>query len=218
MNWIKVEGSFVANGTERFITIGNFYNKANTAHTDIKPNCTSICHYSWLLIDDVSVVESNLPAFAGNDTTITEGDSVQLGRTLASELDCKWFVGTTLIDSGAAIWVQPAQTTTYHVKQTICGSVKYDTVTVTVNPVGIAGVPGSPNISIYPNPATTELAIKMGGNYYQHVAIVNNVGQLLLRSELSRETVIDIGGLPPGLYFLRLEGDKGSEVSKFIKR
>ncbi len=32
LNWVKIEGSFTATGTEKFITIGNFYDKTHTTY------------------------------------------------------------------------------------------------------------------------------------------------------------------------------------------
>jgi len=218
VNWVKVEGSYTAHGGERFITIGNFYDKVNTTATNIRPNCSDICHISWMLIDEVSVIQSNLDAFAGNDTTINEGDSVFLGRPSASQLHCRWYVGSMLIDSGAYISVQPSQTTSYILEQTLCGLTKYDTITVTVVPVGLNTVNATKFTSIYPNPATTELTVKMNRQLFSKAIIVNTLGQQLHSTSLTNtETKIDVRALPSGIYYIRLEGASGMDFRKFVK-
>ncbi len=54
-NWMLVSGNFIANGGERFITIGNFHNPANTS-TQIGPNLNPN-GTAYYYIDDVSVVD-----------------------------------------------------------------------------------------------------------------------------------------------------------------
>jgi hypothetical protein len=69
-NWVKIQGSFIANGTERFITIGNFKDKAHTTYQIRQPtitiNPTSPNYTADYLIDDISVMESSLLAYAGS--------------------------------------------------------------------------------------------------------------------------------------------------------
>jgi len=50
--WTKVSGNFIANGTENYITIGNFLNDANTDTVFVGGGC---CDASYYYIDDVSV-------------------------------------------------------------------------------------------------------------------------------------------------------------------
>ena len=53
-NWILVSGSFVANGGEKFMTIGNFHNPANTNTQVVNVGASNFAKYE---IDDVSVVD-----------------------------------------------------------------------------------------------------------------------------------------------------------------
>jgi OmpA-OmpF porin, OOP family len=57
MNWVAVSGTFVANGTETFLTIGNFKSDANTDTLRTPFSSSTIGGWSQLLIDDVSVIE-----------------------------------------------------------------------------------------------------------------------------------------------------------------
>lgn len=219
MNWVKIEGTFTSNGTEEFITIGNFFNFANTNYVTT-PNQynDNDTHFSWYLVDDVSVIPSDLPAYAGPDTWVVVGDSVFVGRTPEIGLECKWYVSGNVIDSGAGIWAKPTVTTTYVVEQTLCGLVKTDTVVVGVFPASINGLTNSRQLSIYPNPATTVLTVSQEKVIFNTAVIVNNLGQELPAHIITaKESHIDISSLPAGLYYLQLSGDKGREVRSFVK-
>jgi len=53
LNWVLVSGSFVANGGEKYITIGNFYSDFST--TLITSNPSAVSSDSYYYIDDVYV-------------------------------------------------------------------------------------------------------------------------------------------------------------------
>jgi len=122
LNWTKIQGSFIANGTERLITIGNFFDTAHTKH--VYYNGEGSGDY---LIDDVSVIASNTTAYAGPDVTITLGDTAWLGvDSNGAGMPCYWYVlgGTAAIDSGGSIAVAPTDTTmptTYVVMMDLVG-------------------------------------------------------------------------------------------------
>jgi len=133
LNWTKIQGSFIANGTERCITIGNFFDTAHTEHIHY-PGYQASGAY---LIDDVSVIASNATAYAGPDQTITAGCYTDIGVDSNGDgMPCYWYVlgGTTAIDSGGTMLVHPLTTTTYVVSMDLCGTVTTDTVTVNVTP------------------------------------------------------------------------------------
>lgn len=129
LHWMKVQGSFTALGAYTYLTLGNFRSNAATNKILVNANSQELAEY---YIDDVSVIEINTPASAGRDTTICKTDSAFIGRPNEIGLDCEWYVGNTLIGSGSGIWVKPQATTSYVVKQDICGIISYDTVTVAV--------------------------------------------------------------------------------------
>jgi len=53
LNWMKISGSFVANGGEEYITIGNFENDANSDTMHFFGNS----YISYYFLDDVSVIK-----------------------------------------------------------------------------------------------------------------------------------------------------------------
>ncbi|MFI4963561.1 MAG: hypothetical protein ACHP6H_06880, partial [Legionellales bacterium] len=162
LNWTKVQGSFVANGTEKFITIGNFFDLAHTNYLSFPSNT----RFSWYLVDDVSVIESDAAANAGPDVAITYGDSVHIG-TSDEGMPCTWYIipadSMRPIGYSGGIWVKPDSTTTYVEMMDLCGHVTYDTVKVTVWPAGIPLTPkGEP--TIWPNPVRDELHVDNAAN------------------------------------------------------
>ena len=167
LNWKLIQGIYVANGGESFITIGNFNNDLTT--DTITSNSTSLYDGAYYYIDDVSVIEiSNLPggmpAFAGNDATISQlTDSVFIGQEI-SNLDCNWSIlgGVQIATNTSGLYVQPTSTTTYVVEQTLCGTITYDTVTVLVT-VGIEELDHKSIFEIYPNPTTGKVFVSSQG-------------------------------------------------------
>jgi len=219
LNWMKIEGSFVATGTEEYITIGNFF-PDTLSGIGFFGSPTSWASYYY--IDDVSVIPANLPAYAGNDTLIQPGDSVFIGRQpeIGLDEDCIWFVNGLPIDTVAGLWVQPDSTTTYIVQQTICGNVTWDTVTVTVDTgVGMTELTNglAHRFKVYPNPATNLLTVETPVENVRLV-ITNLLGQLVLEHDVRvKQFNLDISVLSKGVYFIRADNEKISVVRKFIK-
>lgn len=71
-------------------------------------------------------------------------------------------------------------------------------------------------LKFYPNPSITEITIETPTP--GHLCIMNLHGQpLITRQVTEAKTVIDISTLPSGVYVVRVVGDKGVQVGKFIK-
>ncbi|MFC2102463.1 T9SS type A sorting domain-containing protein [Bacteroidota bacterium] len=72
-------------------------------------------------------------------------------------------------------------------------------------------------ISIYPNPASNNITIETPTK--GSLSILNINGQVLLQQEVTEpSTTIDVSTLLDGIYTLRLVGEKGVQVGKFIKQ
>lgn len=159
--WVKISGIYLASGGEKYLTIGNFSDDLNTDTIN-----TGYSYYgSYYYIDDVSVIPidsilGSMPANAGNDTTIINGDSAFIGQEI-SNLYCNWYIGATLIaDSVSGLYVSPIVNTTYIVEQNLCGNITYDTVTVYVSGVGINENDWGSKITLFPNPSTNIVNIE----------------------------------------------------------
>jgi hypothetical protein len=86
----------------------------------------------------------------------------------------------------------------------------------------VAGNQAAFDLFLYPNPATTSLTIQSTGNSNsigKKIYICNYLGQtikaVMCTSKLQQ---LDISGLSPGLYFIKMEGTQTSSTKKFVKQ
>ena len=217
LNWTLITGTFVANGNEKHLVLGNFYYDGQT-NTSVITSSTSYT-VTDVLIDDVSCIPLDLPAFAGPDIWGIPSNTVYIGRPQDVGIDeaCMWYHlpnTTTAIDTAAGINVTVATTTqTYMVKQDICGNIKYDTVIVYASATGISEQETLLNaINLYPNPASDELNIAFNVQTnieISQILIYNSIGQLIGEEEISFKNnsgSINVFDLPNGVYYLNLNG------------
>lgn len=232
IHWMKVEGSFVATGNESRITIGNFGTDAQTSVIAMA-DTTGVWNsgqgaWGYYLLDDISVVPSDLPAYAGVDTAINEGDSVFIGRDEILP-DIKWYANNVLLDSvNAGIWVKPNQTTTYVLEQSLCGNLKFDSVTVIVNvdtaidtTEGVGYISYNKGFTIYPNPSGAEFNIHCPAmaNKLVNVSVSDISGRRIMEEQLLFERSDKLISLHavPGVYLIELTtGNSIKYVQKLI--
>lgn len=101
-----------------------------------------------------------------------------------------------------------------------CSSVT--TVTVSPLPCGNVGVENVPatneKVQVFPNPANDVLTISADAAIYHSLIIANNVGQVLIQQQITtRETNVGVRTLPPGIYYITVRGDAGTNVLRFLK-
>lgn len=78
-----------------------------------------------------------------------------------------------------------------------------------------------PNIKIYPNPAVDVIQLSLGtGTQYIKASITNILGKQLLTKELSiNNNKIDVSGLLPGVYFIKVtDSNLKQQVLRFVKK
>ncbi len=221
LNWIPITGTFVATGNEKYMVIGNFRSNATTNTLQLNTPLTT--QSSDIYIDDVSVIELNLPAYAGPNIYGIPNNTVYIGRPQDVGIDeaCMWYKlpnTTTAIDTAAGITVTVGTITTdtYVVRQEICGNVKWDTVVVYPSGTGIFGSSAVENgIRLFPNPVQDLLTITFDDNTndFKRLSIVNALGQIVREEDLKSNS-INIKDLPTGVYLLNLISDKLGTVSK----
>ena len=137
LNWMTVEGSFIASGGEKFITIGNFYDNYQTNSIINNPHATN--PNTYFLIDDVSVYPCDAPIYfadaGGNKQLCKIEDSIKLGTHNLPDYSYWWYDhNKNLIDSVAQITVKPVNTTKYYLKvKDFKFDESWDSVIVTVN-------------------------------------------------------------------------------------
>lgn len=210
LNWVKIQGSFVANGTERFITIGNFFTAANTDTIKLDPWITN--NFTWYLIDDVSVIESIAVADAGPNILIGNGDTVHIG-TYEEGMPCTWYQlgGSAAIGYGGGIKVQPTTTTSYVVEMDLCSNITRDTMTVYVMPAGVNNTIRS-QIITYPIPAASEWHIEHAANAALRITDLTGRHVLSTTINTNNET-INISTLPNGTYLAEITDDRNNRYT-----
>lgn len=73
-------------------------------------------------------------------------------------------------------------------------------------------------LSVYPNPAGDWLVVEHADERNVKAEIYNAVGNVIGEFLLQESpSTIDLSGLSPGLYFIRIDGVDGIAVSKFVK-
>jgi hypothetical protein len=225
LNWTLITGTFVANGTEKHMVIGNFKSDAATTKTLINStNLPSVV--ADVGIDDVSCIDVDLSAYAGPDAFCIPGNSVYIGRQQDVGIDeaCMWYKlpnMTTAIDTAAGIWVTPTTpTSTYIVKQDICGNIKYDTVVVYQSGVGITDLQMySDNINLFPNPTSDNINISFVQGVSQ-IIITNSLGQIIRQQDLdlkNNQIILQTSDLNNGLYQIHFKTSFGTVTKKFVK-
>ena len=218
LNWIEVSGTFTATGIEKYLVIGNFNTDAATTTTATSSTFGGV--FGEYFLDDVSVIDYNLPAFAGPDKNLNLGDSAFIGRPPEIGLECNWTSGTVTIGNGGGLWVKPPTIGTYSyiVTQNICGNIKKDTVNVNVSPSGVSETElFSKSISLYPQPAKDLLTISL--NYFYdnniEVKILDLNGKEIESKELTVNTgkaQLVLNNISDGVYIIKIKNSL-SQVS-----
>ncbi len=221
LNWVKIQGSFISNGTERIISIGNFSDFTHTNAIQLHyPH--SFGPVSFYLIDDVSVIESNAVANAGGNAVTGVGVKHHIGIN-EDGMPCTWYAfgDTTAIGYGGGIDITPTATGTYRyvVKLDLCGHVTYDTMTLYVWPAGVGNSQLTvSSLRVYPNPATNEITIENAANC--DVVLYDFVGRIALRSYIfSGNEKLNISKITNGIYMLHvIDAATGEKIVRKIMK
>jgi hypothetical protein len=232
-NWVKIEGSFVANGKETHISIGNFAN--NSAVDTVITNYWGVGdHYSYYLIDDVSVVPVDAIAHAGVDRWVELGKQTQIGPledSTARGMDCKWYYKSKLIDSGNVITVSASSikyaVDTYVVVQNVCGKTTRDTMLLRTVGAGMSSFATTENtFSISPNPSSGKFYISnaslRGGTTKQSQQMFIKVYDLLGRVVYEQSLILNKAQTPlelnlaKGTYILELRTEDAVQRERIV--
>jgi len=76
------------------------------------------------------------------------------------------------------------------------------------------------NVRVFPNPVSEVMTIAVDSSTLNAKAKMYSItGQLLQSFSINEtENTIDVAGLAPGIYFLEIKSDLGTERQKFIKK
>lgn len=135
INWTLIKGLYIAQGGERYLTIGNFAGDTlDLIKTGCIPQKVQIGAYYYL--DDVSVVQIT-EAEAGQNKTICKGDTASIGEQSKTGIIYYWTPVAGLNNPSIAKPIaSPSITTTYYLiitdTNSICRCTSRDSVVVSV--------------------------------------------------------------------------------------
>ena len=211
-NWVKISGSFIATGEEKFMVIGSCleYNDITDTILDSFPYKTAAYYY----LDDVALYDCSEPYYAadvGGHRYICPGDSVVLDAIKRDNYLYAWYKADNPNDTlskEAVFKVKPKQSTTYVLSQAdFKFDYTFDTITVFVSEEYC----DKPAWKIYPNPTKGELTFSFNLHIPQNtlVEFFDPIGRLvsqqyLKSSQEDYESTIDISTLAAGAYFCRI--------------
>ncbi len=97
-------------------------------------------------------------------------------------------------------------------------------VVMTSTATNIIGLPSevmhltnSSKVDIYPNPVNELLTVNTTGNF-NALTVSNTLGQVVVTGSFTnKHTVVNVRGLPAGMYYITLKGEDGVKVQKFEK-
>ena len=214
INWIKIDGIYLANGNENYITIGNFMDDINTDTAFIGSGFYGASNY---YIDDVSVINISTPQWQYRDTSVVIGDSVLIGPAI-SGLNVNWFtMSNAFIKNAPGIYVKPTTTTSYQATETFNSVVYNHTVTVTVLITKTNEYDKLQNsIKLFPNPSNGNFNLQFddfkSGDI--EVNIIDIAGKTVYKNkfQLSGNKInLDIN-LENGVYFVEIKNSKSNTI------
>jgi hypothetical protein len=207
LNWIEISGVYQADGTENFMTIGNFNDNATTTTIVVDSNKTYGAYY---FIDDVSVENITTPQWQYRDTTVYLGDSVLIGPAI-SGLNIDWFdMSSTFLKNAPGIYVKPTVNTSYQATETFNSAVYNHTVNVTVlPPLKVDEYEVLQNsFNVYPNPTQNKITISSTKFKTEEleIEIVDVIGKKhhLIGDKDKNSFSINLQSLDIGIYFIQL--------------
>jgi hypothetical protein len=108
------------------------------------------------------------------------------------------------------------QATSGEVPTQLCNSIWEKLNSVMCNATSInETISNTKTISIFPNPANTEINIDLPSNGSAQIEISNAMGQVIIKDQ--NKNKIDISNLTNGLYFISVKQGQQSYTQKLIK-
>jgi gliding motility-associated-like protein len=232
LNWVKIAGTFVAQGGEQYLTIGNFKDGTHLKKTAVSSNFIPAFgsypnrFFTYILIDDVSLYELPTPQLQNAYVLCPNSDSLIIGDTARVQTRYQWYVNGVPIDTTSYIKIKPPQTTTYVLQTTQCANTT-QTIVVTYSnncePIVIVE-PTIPNVFTPNGDNINDVwEFSLGkGNTLNVLNIFNRWGLLIKNAELKTNTYILWDGrttsgeaCSDGVYFYTLQyTDANGDVHK----
>jgi hypothetical protein len=217
---MKVENSFVADSTYKYMVIGLFTNLVLHDTLYVPGGQFSWSNpYGYYYLDDVSVTLLDEPVSAALSDTIitTDTSTIQLGNNININASYIWSPALNISDvSSPNPILNVTQSGWYHVQKTQCSYVTYDSVYVKANPVGLKKYNYENELfTLQPNPNNGEFVLlnKLNKMTSGTLFIYDAQGALVEEIPLKEQNTIRVKlNNCKGIYFLRLVDENNATV------
>jgi gliding motility-associated-like protein len=144
LNWVPIQGCFMAQGSEEYLSIGNFRDGILSKYLNVNrnvtfttaPNATNREDFSYYYLDNLSLYDLGYysgPAAAKKDTTICFNSSLLIGANAKDSAQYVWEPNIALSCTNCPNPVaNPTVTTKYYLTKTLCSFVTQDSIVVSV--------------------------------------------------------------------------------------
>ena len=150
----------------------------------------------------------NLKTIHGCDSTVIL--DLIVNPTYFTKINDSISAGSSYIFNGKTL---TASGIYYDTLQTIFGCDSIFELTLTVGSVGIVEMPLMASLRVFPNPASTQLHVKLDSQEPAEYNIFSITGQILLQGKIQVNLPINIESLASGMYYLKIAG----KTVKFVK-
>jgi hypothetical protein len=215
-NWVQIEGSFIAEGGEKYFYMGclsKWNNEVNKEYftypfyfypPGLEPK------FSYYFIDDVSLYELNKLPTAQNHAYNCAAQTVTLRADTGFNFRWYYLPDTVNVLSTADTFVVDASTAKHVLhRATLCSTEFSDTVFVPkLDCTGLENNALAQGASLFPNPASSLATFSLQGvpppGTQLHLTDLNG-RELRSYAVTGKTTVMDVNGLANGVYFVRYQ-------------
>ena len=220
-NWMEISGSFVAQGGEKFLTIGNFKKDSNILIQIANPQVTFPSAYYY--IDDVSVYPCDAPiysAYAGIDTTICIDSTYILQTSPRPQYEYAWLTlnGDTLSYNPSDTVTIKSDTAFVLMQRDFKFDITKDTIYIKskdCTPI-IPPEPPAPYFDIYPTLINDNTLQIHAHNYLGNVSVLlyDAIGKLIYKqavniSQTDQTITLKTMDLASGFYVCKIINGNG---------
>jgi gliding motility-associated-like protein len=197
VNWMKVAGTFIADGSEQYLIIGNHETNANSTVMQVNYGLLD----GYYFVDDVSVCECNFQFNLGNDTTLCPGEELKL---------------TASVSNGEFTWSDGSHGNTFTVTQPGTYWAKayfkdydytsYDTIVVNYGDETFCAPPlDIPNVITPNNDGANDRLVITNSNYWVISLIIYNRWGNLIYQNANYQNDFDCNDCGESVYFYVLQ-------------
>jgi Leucine-rich repeat (LRR) protein len=223
----------IANGNNSNFTFFNASSNSNL--TCIEVDDIAYSTSNWTNIDATTSFSTNcivlvssitVQGQAGATTITTQGGTLQMEATIlpanADDATYTWSVmdgsGTATIDVNGLLTAITDGTVTV-IAAANDASNTAGTITITISNQTTTGINEltAANLSIYPNPTSSEITFSNIQSKIESIAIINIRGKAI-KTVIPTNNIIDVSDLTKGIYFLQIQTENEIINSKFIKK